>query len=359
MSPERLRHEIAAVFKIVNERSTRDELVILCPVPGCGDETGNRSINLKTLFTHCFRCSGRDEKQPGHVKTLFKAVGHDFEDEHALEPEEFAALLKAPRHQKKALTPVQEVKLPSGFELLSENRKSCYWRFCRDMAERKHLSIEDLEATGAGFTREGIWEPFCIFPVYEGPRTVYYQGRTYYDEGFETTKKFPSKNDVPYGANYWIYGLDDLEDTKIELVVLVESILNRLSLKRRLRELDVTNIAPLCIFTHELSKPQMLKLYRYKHVKEWCILFDSDSTHGAINTVINSAAAMNCTYAEMPMGVNPDGSIRKTNDANDDVDAALEAICNRKRPSPKFNPKLVKAMSKPKSLLALPRPTAE
>lgn len=330
MNPDKLRSEIEANFQVVKERSSDDEICIICPVPGCGDKNGNRHINVKTLYTHCWRCSA---KQPSHVKTLFRAVGLEFEDNHILEPQELLDLLKP--KPKKALTPIQEVSLPEGFEMLSENRDSCYWEFCRDMAERKHLSIEDLEAVNAGFTREGVWEPYCIFPVIEGPRVVYYQGRRYSDEGVEKTKKFPHKKVVPYGPSYWVYNLDALTLESIELVIVVESILNVLSLKRKLAELDLIKIVmPVCVFTHYISRSQVAKMQRYRHVKEWCILFDSDSANLADDTALALNAVMPTSIAEMPHGTNPDGSERLTNDANDDVDAALIAVNNRRRSNP-------------------------
>ncbi len=330
MSPEQLRSEIAASFQIVKERSSDDEICIICPVPGCGDKNGNRHINIKTLYTHCWRCPA---KQPSHVRSLFRIVGLEFEDNHVLEPDELIDLLKS--KPKKALTPVQDVPLPEGFELLSENRESCYWQFCSEMAGRKHLGIGDLEAASAGFVREGDWEPFCIFPVVEGPRIVYYQGRRYSDEGEEKTKKFPSKKVVPYGPSYWIYNLDALSLKSIELVVVVESILNTLSLKRRLRELDLLEkVMPVCVFTHYISRSQVAKMQRYKHIKEWCLLFDSDSTALADDTALSLSAILPTSIAEMPHGKNENGTPRLTNDANDDVDSALMAVNNRRKADP-------------------------
>lgn len=331
MSPDKLEHAIASAFTVVKDRTTSSEICIICPVPGCQDKTGNRFVNTKTLFTHCYRCEG---KQPRHVKSLFWSVGLEFEDQHILEPDELQALLKG--KVQPALTPVQEVELPTGFQILRENRHTCYWRFCKAMADRKHLAIEDLEEAEAGFTREGLWEPFCIFPVTEGPRVVYYQGRTYTDEWYDRTKKFPSRAVVPYGMGYWIYNLDALAAPEIELVVVVESILNVLSLKKRLRELGLRQIAAICVFTHFVTRSQIAKMMRYTHIKEWCLLFDSDSTELAEGTAMSISTVLRTTLAEMPKGTNPDGTVRKTNDANDDVDSALTAIWERRKPNPDF-----------------------
>jgi hypothetical protein len=329
VNPDKLRHEIASSFTVVKDRSTDDEICILCPVPGCEDKSGNRHINVKTLYTHCWRCG---PKQPRHVKSLFQLVGLDFNDDHVLDPAELREMLRGTT--KWVRTPVQNLALPEGFTLLSRDRRSCYWKFCAEMAERKNLSIEDLEEAQAGFTREGDWEPYCIFPVIEEPRIVYYQGRLYSDDGADRTKKFPSKKVVQYGMSYWVYNLDALETKTATLGVAVESILNVLSLRKRLKELDLDKeIIPVCVFTHRISRSQVAKMMRYPHIKEWCFLFDSDSTELANETAKNLSALLPTSVAEMPQGRYPDGTLRKTNDANDDVDAALLAIHNRKAPN--------------------------
>jgi len=331
MSPDKIKREIGNAFEVIKNRSTDDEIYILCPVSGCDDKTGNRSINVKTLYTHCWRCH---DPQPHHVKSLFKLKGLEWADDEGSDGFEGFGQQLMEGDMRKAVTPVQDIELPTGFELLSNNRKSCYWRFCRDMAERKHLSIEDLEEAGAGFTRTGPWEPFCIFPVYEGMRCVYYQGRTYNDEGFESTKRFPGKKEVPYGPSYWVYNLDALTDLQVSRVIVVESILNALSLRHKLRELDVAHIAPVCVFTHRLSRSQVAKFQRYRHIKEFCILFDSDSSDLAVETGARLGALLPVTVARMPHSRSADGTARLTNDANDDVEAALYAVTERQTPLP-------------------------
>lgn len=326
VNADRLRYQIESSFQVVKDRSTPEEICIICPVPGCQDKTGNRYLNVKTLLTHCYRCEG---KSVGHIRSLFKIVGVVFDDDQAMEPEQLKDMMRGP--VKKALTPVQNVDLPEGFSLLRKNRESCYWQFCKEMAERKNLGIEDLEQTDAGFTREGDWEPFCIFPVYENGRTVYYQGRTYLDDGFDKTKKFPSKHKVPYGASYWIHNIDALSGKDVRLVIVVESILNELSLKREIAKIgEEGKIVPVCVFTHKITTAQFAKMRRFPAIKEWCLLFDSDSTRDADLTAQELSSVLPVTVAEMPHGINQDGSVRKTNDANDDVKAALQAISTRR-----------------------------
>jgi hypothetical protein len=326
MSPENIRHQVSSAFQVIQGRSNVDELCVLCPVPGCGDKSGNRSINLKNGYTNCWRCP---EGQPHHIKSLFTSVGLEFQDDGTISVEEVNNILF--RDNRKPLTPVQVVELPLGFQFLSDYQESCYHMFCANMAKRKHLDITDLEKANAGFTREGLWEPFCIFPVIEDDRVVYYQGRTYTDDGFEKTKKFPSKQEVRYGMSYWVYNLNALTSPPARLGIIVESILNVLSLRKYIQQEKLPWV-PVCVFTHRISAAQFNKICRYRHIKEWCVLFDSDSTALAHA----SASRLNpirppISVAEMPHGKNDDDSVRTTNDANDDVEAAIEAIKKRKK----------------------------
>lgn len=324
MSPNRLRQEIGSLFTVVKERCTNEEIYIVCPVPGCPDKTGNRSINLKTGKTYCWHCR---DKSKGNFFGWAKHLGYTVsqEEAHQVSREELAALIER-KEEREPLTPLPvDLKLPAGFKLLSENRKSCYWRFIREMAERKNLTIEDFEAVGAGFVREGAWEPFCIFPVREYGQLVYYQGRTYDDEGVEVTKKFPNKRDVPLGSKYWVYNLNALAPATVEVAIIVESVLNVLSLRKRLPEWMI----PVGTFTHHISRSQLAKFLRFKHVKEFCLLYDSDSTADAWDAADHMAGKLPISVAVMPTGQNSDGTVRVTNDANDDVEAALEAISQR------------------------------
>jgi hypothetical protein len=52
-----LKAIVEDLFQVVKDRSTNTELVFVCPQPGCGDNTGNRSVNLQTGKTNCFRCN--------------------------------------------------------------------------------------------------------------------------------------------------------------------------------------------------------------------------------------------------------------------------------------------------------------
>lgn len=316
-----LKHEIENTFRMVPDKSTAEELVFLCPE--CGDHSGHRSVNLKTGKTFCWRCNkGKNEK--GYFLAWARALGYQFSDvgESNVPVEQ---VLYAPDDQKSSVPLIQAVSLPKGFTQIKHRPKSIYTKLIGDMARRKNLCSQDFIEAGVGYTMETYWEPYAIFPVREYDMTVYYQGRTYVDVPGETTKKFPSRNEVKYGAGYWVYNIDEVRSARPETVIIVESILNVLSLRWKLRELGWKTMVPVCVFKHHISQVQMLKLVRCESVKEVCLLFDHDAIEQTWRTVSNLSNRCKVTVAEMPM---KDGN--KKMDANDDVDAAIDAIVKRK-----------------------------
>jgi hypothetical protein len=319
-----LKIEVEGVFQVVREKSTDEELVFVCPE--CGDKTGNRSLNLKTGLTFCWRCNkGKNNK--GNFIAWAKALGYYFSSGSDMSSVSIADIFAQDDPAASKVPVLREVKLPKGFVPMAREPDSAYTKLITKMARRKHLDYEDFAAVGAGFTRDDLrWEPFCIFPVVEYGMTVYYQGRTYVDVPDETTKKFPSRRECPFGAKYWVYNIDGVRVQKPETVVVVESILNVLSLKRKFKEIGVYNqFVPVSVFKHYVSNIQALKLLQFEGVKEICLLFDHDAIEQTWKMIGTLGLTVTLTIAEMPF--------RKDNkklDPNDDVEAACEALAERK-----------------------------
>lgn len=217
------------------------------------------------------------------------------------------------------------IKLPHGFTPLGENPKGAYAKWIGRMAVRKNLELEDFIRAGVGYTRDGIWEPYAIFPVMEWKHLVYYQGRTYNEEGDQSTKKFPSRKEVPFGSRYWVYNVDRLRESKAKVCIIVESILNVLSLEKELERQRIKDVVPVAIFKHKVSREQAVKLAGCKQVEEFCLMFDEDATREAWKSTLNLPSLHDSRFsvAEMPKGV----------DANDDARVAVRKFCNRKRAS--------------------------
>ena len=316
-----LRQTVESLFDVIKDRSTSDELVFRCPQPGCGDESGNRSVNLKSGKTNCWRCN-----KGGDFVLWARFLGYEISDTGSMQAQPLEELdLSAARDEETPLPVIRDVKLPAGFTYCHERPQDIYTTLIAEMAERKNLSIEDFFAAKVGFTKvDPKWEPYAIFPCFEYGRVVYWQGRTYCDVPGESTKRFPDRQEVPNSAKFWIYGIDDLRTSRSQIALVMESILNVLTMRRFLLENAITNITPICVFKHYLSKPQAKKMFELPSLTEICLLYDHDATRSAWDKSPMIAARTNVTVAEMPPG--PGGA---KNDPNDDPESAWEAFNNR------------------------------
>lgn len=327
MKGQQLKAEIEVLFEVVPSRSTSDEIVIICPVPGCGDIGGNRAINLATSATNCWRC-GKGYSKFAHFA---RALGYEVSEtvSSTLSAQKTSDLLASLFEDKgQVLTPVvSSIKLPRGFTELKKDRDSVYYKLIEKMALKKNLSQKDMLEAGVGFTRDDPrWEPYAIFPVREWGNTVYYQGRLYRSKAGDVTKKFPSRKELPLGSKYWVYNIDDVRAEEAETVIVVESILNVLSLKKKIRELGLKRTVPVAVFKSKLSKPQIAKLLACRSVKELCLMFDADAAAKAWKDAESLINKKKVTVACMPQ---VEGA--KTLDPNDDVDLAMEVFANRRK----------------------------
>lgn len=307
--PGRLKDLLERHFDFVKDRSSNEEICIICPE--CEDQTGNRYVNLSSNLTNCWKC----DEFKGPVQFLLRHHGVELEQEDLEEIlgvnpiEEFESEVES--DSKSEIS--QPIEFPKGFISLRKEPSGAYADLIGDMAQRKKLSLEDFINADVGFTREGIWERFAIFPVYEFDKLVYYQGRTYSksNEG-KNTKRFPRKVDVPLGAGNWLYNFN--EASKAKIVIVVESILNVLSLRKILAERHVTEVAVVAVFKHAISRVQLSKMMALPAL-EFCLMFDSDATASSWKSAQKIyQAKRKASIATMPSGI----------DANDDAEVALK-----------------------------------
>jgi len=318
--------EIHSHFRVVPDRSTKDEITIVCPQPGCKDTTGNRTISLKSGLTNCWRCN-----VGGHFVSWAKKLGVTIvleENEEAIAPSALEELTTSIETQPGPyIQSTPEVRLPEGFTFLSEAPDSPYTRFITKMAKRKNLSLEAFIEAGVGFTRTSpSWEPFAIFPVHEWQKTVYYQGRTYVDTPGESTKKFPSKGEVKFGASCWVYNLDEARSKRAATIIVVESILNVLSLRIELAKRGILGVVPVAVFKHSISPMQERKILTIRSVKEVCIMYDADASESAVSE--RRKFQNRCKFSVASIPQTESGS---TQDANDNVELAVDCFLERKK----------------------------
>lgn len=308
------------MFEVVPDRCTDQEICFICPncLPGSPDRTGNRSVNLLNGRTNCWRCNkgGDFVKWAAGLGIVIEA--EEFQvSEDSVVTELNNALTKP---VKKAVYAI-EVDLPQGFYPLNEDSRSFAAKRTARMAVRKRLTLQDFVAAGVGVTEGNReWDDYAIFPVTEWGKVVYYQGRTYDDPDHGSTKKFPSRSVCPYGSRNWVYGIDEARYART--VIVVESILNVLSLRKELSARGIENVAPVAIFKHKISAEQAIKLAGLRHATEVCLMFDSDAiadAYAALGTN-NLPAGVKRSVVEMPTKV----------DANDDAALAMDLWQKRK-----------------------------
>ena len=323
MRGSNLKQAVESLFTVIKDRSSTDEVCFICPQPGCGDTTGNRSVNLKNGKTSCWRCN-----KGGDFVTWARFLGYTVKDDGVVAIRPIEEMDFRGRVQEESPLPViSDIRLPEGFVPCDPKRYSVYTELIMEMAVRKNLTPADFFEAGVGYTKAASrWEKFAIFPVKEYGRTVYFQGRTYCDVPGESTKQFPTRQEAPYSAKYWVYNIDAAREPGVHAVIAMESILNVLSMRWYMRELGVTDVVPVCIFKHYLSSPQARKLLAIPNIKEVCLLYDHDALRSSWEKSPMIGDRINVSVAQMPPG--PGG---KKNDPNDDVEAAWTAFEQRIR----------------------------
>lgn len=324
MNRQQIVQFVETHFTVVRSRSFGDELTFICPVPGCPDSTGNRSVNLKTGQTSCFRCS-----QGGRFDRFLRRLGYEVEkgtDIGATASDDILQLLNK-KPEQALITPVlTNLSLPSGCVRLTDNLNSRYARVIENMAKSKNLSIDDMLEADVHFTWTNLtWCDYAIFPVYEWQKLVFYQGRALTDDPSVVQKRFPGKSDNnPFGARYWVYNIDALRNTGVRVAIVVESILNVLSLRKKIREVGAHDVVPIAVWKHSTSPTQLIKIAACSHLKELCWLYDADATSSSWKDALRYASGIRVSVAKMPKGLN-----NPTQDANDDVDLAWHVFENR------------------------------
>ena len=323
MTGQALISEINALFTVVPDRSNREEIIIICPEPTCGDKSGNRSINVKTGKTNCWRCN-----KGGEFVRWAKNLGYTIEEgeTQAVHLDSLTGLSDEISESHRIYVPSSvDVNLPRGFIPLSQEPESAYYTLIAKMAMRKNLLIDDFVEAGVGFTRtSALWEPYAIFPVYEWGHTTYYQGRTYVDIPGESTKRFPSKSEVKYGSACWVYNLDEARKIRAHTVIVVESILNVMSLRLELAHRGIEGVVPVAVFKHAISSMQEKKIMAVRSIKEVCVMYDTDATQSAYK---EAKKFMNrCRFSVATIPSRSDG---RSQDANDDARMAVDQFQKR------------------------------
>ena len=314
---------VESMFEVIPSRSTPTEVTFVCPQPSCSDKTGNRSVNLNTAATNCWRCN-----VGGNFFRWAQRLGYDVQDDNDVSLIDVSDLEDSLSrgHDKTMIPFIQpDIRLPRGWTRVANEPDCAYAKWIGRMAVRKNLELNDLIQADVGFTRDDKkWERFAIFPVYEWKRLVYFQGRTYNETPGQNTKRFPSEEEVPLGSRYWVYGIDELR-AGAKVAIVVESILNVLSLRKELLLRGIAGVVPVCVFKHKISKAQLVKILACR-VDEVCLMFDADALKQAWESCATVINRRQFSAVEIRETVR-DG--KRINDANDDAVMAVDLFEKR------------------------------
>lgn len=329
---------------VVYDRCTSAEVVIICPQ--CNDSSGNRSVSTSTLLTNCWRCHVGGPLAGWSRKAGYPIDLENIEAPSSIKVDEMAEVIESLDQVGVPVKPsgyVPSVILPRGFTRVIDDPNCAYSRLIGKMAIRKGLNFDILSKAGVGYTKlDRKWEPFAIFPVFEWERPVYYQGRTYIDLPGASTKLFPTNKECPISSKFWLYNIDKVPQIQLigGIIILVESILNVLSLEVELAHRQIVNVVPVAVFKHKLSSPQREKLIatmararlRGNPVKEVCVMYDgrtkdeivSGKTGDAAITAREDASALSSVVSTSVVDL-PDKL-----DPNDNPSLAVNYFLNRK-----------------------------
>lgn len=326
MTGQQISNFVSANFDVVKDRSSGDELVFICPTEGCPDKSGNRSVNLKTGLTSCFRCNSG-----GHFINWVRRLGYEIEDDGsdgtAVAISELDDAFKE-ESSRLFLPTVTDLPYPTGFDFLANRMDSKLAGVVEQMAISRNLTMDDMLRADVGWTvRDPVWSGYAIFPIVDYNRVPIYQGRAL-SKATSPSKRFPSREVCKYGARYWVYNIDKVRAIKPNVVIATESILNVLSMENKLAEEGIDDTVPICVFKHKISREQVEKLRRaFAGIKEVCFAFDADATTAAKKQALELSNIFNTT-THMSIDPLPDNPTR---DINDDADHAFEKFLQRER----------------------------
>lgn len=328
MKGTQLKRTVEHLFDVIPGRSAGDELVFICPNPSCPDQTGNRSVNLKTGLTGCWRCN-----TGGLFIPWARSLGHDVDTTGMDDPsaESLQELLDEIRKGENVgrisvLSTWAKCDLPSDVRRCEEYQNSWHSRKIEQMMIGKNLDWQAVLDADVHFTREdGRWEPYAIFPVKEWNEIVYFQGRKYDPEpGDKKTKLFPPRATHPMGSKYWVYGIDEIRAKPPKTLIVVESILNVLSLRWELTEQGLDDVDVVCVFKHNVSPFQIAKICSISGIEEINFMYDADSTASSWANAEKFSNTRKVSVTEIDPHMGP------TTDANDDARHAVLKFRQRK-----------------------------
>ena len=288
------------------------EIIITCPVQGCG-KPKHFGINQKKLVVHCWTCG-----YGGKLSKFLRDFKIEFDGDLSVEQE-------VPREEVEGLV---EVAFPKGYKPLPD--KSVMGGLAMNyLLNIRQLPLETITAYRLGYCSTGAFAGRIIIPVFEEEKLVYYLGRSYLG-GIYRKVKNPAKLEPGQQKKY---GEEYLQNGKAQVVFNIDSIPwhgHRCVITEGVFDAMRTGKEAVALLGKEISDIQFDKLIG-KRCDEYVVMLDSDAQGTAMKLAERLHSMVKTRVALVPVPYDPadyPGNIRDILDKAQfyDYDMSLKFI---------------------------------
>ena len=340
-------HMLEERFDVVWVDGNEEEIHVTCPYcekrGHTPDRSGHLAINLGKDMAHCVRC---DWGTRGAADWLRKR-GLPILGSLAGARKTLLGLTDALKGVAREIPlRTQSLALPTAFDYFGDGDDDLpFMGHYLGSMKRKNINLPDLVRHRVGYCSDGFNEGYVIFPFWQGPDLVYWQGRAALPSLLADPKKKklnPSKTKVELGKGHWFYGYGDA--VKGGKVALVEGPLDRITVHDFMRRTYGEDSCALSVQGHTVSFPgagdhplnsqigQLLAL----EPSEVVVLFDPDVQEASQALAqLLQVAGLNAHPGFLPYGDpndfhNNDRVLARATSVLDWSDIALERLNNTK-----------------------------
>lgn len=288
------------------------EIIITCPVQGCG-KPKHFGINQKKLVVHCWKCG-----YGGKLSKFLRDFNIEFDGD----------LTAEPMVEQKEEGELATVAFPQGFKLLPD--KSVMGGLAMNyLLNVRKLPLETITAYKLGYCSSGAFAGRIIIPIFEEEKLVYYLGRSFLG-GIYRKVKNPAK--LEHGQQKK-QGEEYLPNGKAQVVFNIDGVSRygrRCIITEGVFDAMRTGTEAVALLGKEISNVQFNKLLG-KRCDEYVVMLDSDAQDTAMRLAERLAAIVPTRVAKVPAPYDPadyPGDIRDILDKAQiyDYDLSLQFI---------------------------------
>lgn len=260
--------------------------------PSCG----HREFGISLGDNHVYNCYRKKQCGiSGNIYHLAKLLNKQLTKSFAVEAKQQLTSILEMQNQLKTIAVVAEpveIILPFGYKRL------IYHKYL----EQRGFVEQDYHNYQVGYSAlHSKLRNFVIFPIIENNLNVGYVGRNIMSKEKIEELKRQGTNILRYrNSNYTsfenlLYGYDELNE-KVETVIIVEGVFDKINVDKLLQLKDNKNTKCLATFKCDISVDQMLKLSRF-NVKNIILMYDNDVVHNIKKNGIKLTKYFNTTIA--------------------------------------------------------------